>query len=349
MQYRFDLQPVFVSHMYPQISKELYADGLGQSVGIKFRIDKFRADLHQRAQKLVIHLEGDGGTKTRIHKAIYAGDLLLDNMKVMGMTASFAETALARESDAHQVLDGVPMPPMASDLPEDQRAWFDFYDFVDADRKPFDRNPRITMAEIGDCPRVNLCKRVRARPPQPEAKGLADERQDLEYSKFGHEPSHICFLGAAEDVGPTQIEITDKRIQELEARLASLPDGDDVGDAVQRQRTIAKTRLKALNRYVQDLSTRERRAIDNTTLEVANPDSDDEQEDGDGFHRKSSTAFENTIHIHNPRLLFNASSQHVSHWTYVGSSSRSCINTTIPVRIARRKSTPHLTRKSGQP
>jgi hypothetical protein len=215
---------VYVSHVYAQVAPELWAAGKSQSLGVKFRFKRFRADAHQRAQEKVVRHEKLGRTTVVIHKPFYAADLLLNDITLKGMRADFSETTLMTMEEAEESL------PRASELARGDRAWFNYFDFVDADRKPFDQDPRIELVDIGDCPAVFFSKRVKARQSTPnddDGSSLgsgSDSRLDVESSKFGHEKSHICYLGAAEGVGPTQIRITKQRIEELEARLNSIPE-----------------------------------------------------------------------------------------------------------------------------
>jgi hypothetical protein len=162
--------------------------------------------------------------------------LLLNDIVFKGVRADFTETSLPLEVEVEeeQAL------PKASELPGENKVWFNFFDFIDADRKPFDQDPRVEIVEIGDCPAIFFSKRVKARQSTPnddDGSSLgsgSDSRLDIESSKFGHEKSHICYLGAAAGVGPTQIRITRQRIEELEARLRSIPQNCNGMEKVRR-------------------------------------------------------------------------------------------------------------------
>ena len=171
-------------------------------------------------------------TTVVVHKPFYAADLMLDDIEIKGIRADFAETSAWTDAPLE---DGRRLPK-ASELPAGQAVWFNYFDFIDADRKPLDHDPRMEIVDIGDCPKIFFSKRVKARQTtahDDEDSSLgsgSDSRADMESSKFGHEKSHICYLGAAPGVGPAQKEITQKRIAELEARLKEVSgSGEEVG------------------------------------------------------------------------------------------------------------------------
>lgn len=228
LQYRFDLAPLYVSHVYQQVSQDLWAAGMSQSLGVKARFGRFRADAHQRAQEKTVRHEILHRTNVVVHKPFYAADLLLSNIQVKACRADFNETT---ESEARG--EDPTALPRASDLAKEHKVWFNFFDFIDADRKPMDRDPRIELVDIGDCPQVFFSKRVKARQTTAQDDddsslgSGSDSRLEMESSKFGHEKSHICYLGAADGVGPTQIRITKERIAEVEALLRRLNDNPE--------------------------------------------------------------------------------------------------------------------------
>ena len=226
-QYRFDLAPVYVSHVYQQISQDLWAAGKSQSLGVKARFGRFRADAHQRAQEKTVRHEKLRRTTVVVHKPFYAADLLLDGIQLKGIRADFLEMALSGRSANEGSF------PKASELSSENKVWFNFFDYIDADRKPLDRNPQVEIVDVGDCPQIFCSKRVKARQTlasdddDSSMDSGDDSRLDFESSKFGHERSHICYLGAASGVGPTQLRITQERVSELEARLTGLSEHED--------------------------------------------------------------------------------------------------------------------------
>ncbi len=213
--------------MYGQVSQDMWTAGKAQSLGLKARFGHFKADAHQRAQEKTVKHEALHRVKTVTHKAFYAADLILSDIKVKGLRVEFTELATKVKAGTAEA-EGL---PKASELSKDLQVWFNFFDFIDADRKPLDRNPRVEMVDIGDCPQISFCKRVKAKKTSPDDRddgsleGTEDDSgMEVESSKFGHEKSHICYLGAAPGVADVQTKITWARLKELEAMVGSIPE-----------------------------------------------------------------------------------------------------------------------------
>lgn len=303
IKYRCDIAPIYLSHLYSVYSEELWSKGLGQSLGLKIRAGRFRMDGHQRVQEQRQYSEALQRLKIITHKPFYACDLLLDEITLKGMVADFNEAHYVgnklqdERDDTH---------PLASDLPPEGKVWYNFFDFIDADFKPFDRNPRMQIVHMGDCPHVFLSRRVKALRTKPY-----DERQDLppgkEASKFGHEKTHVCYLGAALGVGPMQSQIAQERVATLQSLLLDLPEEDAVslpvtGSSTDRKKSpYAATithRINILKHHIDDLAQTETRHMDNSTLAESDDTLQPSEQDGDAM-------FDNTLHVHCPRLFFN--------------------------------------------
>lgn len=214
--------------MYSQVSKDHSTTGKSESLGIKARFGRFRADAHQRAQEKIERHEKLGRSTVVVHKPFYAGDILSDDLKVKGVRAHFVEGIKDDNTSPSDPL------PRASALPPETRHWYNYCDFIDVDRKPSDKNPRIELADFGDCPHLFYCKRVKARAStsHDDSGSQASSSLGVESSKFGHEATHHCYLGMADCVRDAQRSITRKRINELQARLDSYPPPQDDEDQV---------------------------------------------------------------------------------------------------------------------
>jgi hypothetical protein len=233
--------------MYQQISEELFAEGKSQSLGVKARIGRFRADAHQRAQEKKAHHKYRGETIV-VHKTFYAADIHLDDIRVVGIRADFIETqaqptSVSRASSTTHSGSHASSIPRASELPPEKAIWYNAFDYIDADRKPFDNDPVMEVVDLGECPRVFYSKRVKALQTTPDddkkststgESGSVKSGLVLESSKFGHEKSHICYLNAAIGVAPTQIRITTERVAELQKTLLDYPTQPTVADKVGR-------------------------------------------------------------------------------------------------------------------
>ncbi|WVF69291.1 hypothetical protein IAT40_004067 [Kwoniella sp. CBS 6097] len=309
IKYRFDLRPLYVSHIYPQVSKELWSQGKSESLGIKARFGRFRFDAHQRLQERKIrHPKLQGREVIAPHKPFYAVDVLADDLRIKGIRAHFAERIRMDDDDALDPL------PRASELPEELKVWFNYLDYIDADRRPFDQDPKIELVDFGDCPHFYYSKRVKARastardnestPPESPSGNRSPE---VESSKFGHEKTHHCYLGVADGVSEVQKRITQERIDALQARLDSYP-----REAFRENKNdirITQDRIKTLSRHLQDLDQDHRHMSANTL------DSGGRPSEPSGV-MPSERAFQDTIHVHCPRLYLNNQSRNIV-YTYI--------------------------------
>ena len=224
IKYRFDLYDMYLSHMYTQVVPELWKAGKTRSLGVKGKIGRWRMDLHQRRQERIVKNEKLGRTNVVAHKPFYAINLILDEVQARLIQADFLDIAMHAREDHDTVEEESKMVP-ADQLPDAQKIWYNFQDFVDADRKPFDRNPKMLVTELADCPHILWSKRVKAvqisRDDEDESSLFKVGRPDIESTKFGREESHICYMDQVPGIGETQTSIVRKRIRELQHDWAS--------------------------------------------------------------------------------------------------------------------------------
>ncbi|KAL1408382.1 Protein SABRE [Vanrija albida] len=315
IKYRCDLAPVYMSHVYDQVSRDLWGIGKAQSLGLKMRVRRFRLDGHQRMQEKREWSELLNRIKTVTHKPFYAADLLLDEMRIKGIVATFSEISEGEETP--QTEDPDLNFPKASELPKDLREWYNFFDFIDANRIPFDKNPRMQIVHLGDCSHVFLSRRIKARRTSP----FPDEHKaytDMGYTKFGHEKTHICYLGAAASVGEMQTQLAEERIAELQEILKkSTSPGQDTASA-EATREQVRHRISILESSIQKLAVQEHRHMDDNTIVPHDaPPSGTKLLDNE-----SSLTFENTVHVHGPRLFFNNVSRNVLYKYFYSRSDR---------------------------
>jgi hypothetical protein len=182
IKFRFDLESVYVSHMYAQKARQLWDKGKTESLGLKARFGHFRADAHQRAQETILADKASGISKAQTHKTFYAVDLILEDIEVKGIRAEFDELpkhAIVRhdsgdsiDSSSSSTSGGSIELVKASLLEGADKAWFNIYDFFDSDRRPFDLDPKIALIDIGDCPEVFWSQRTKVRPATPYDEAL---------------------------------------------------------------------------------------------------------------------------------------------------------------------------------
>jgi hypothetical protein len=122
---------------------------------------RVRFDVHQRRQERIVRHEKLGRTQVLPHKPFYAVNLLVDEVKARLIQADFLDME-ATNREEQEGTDSEASMLFARDLPLDKRAWYNFFDFIDADRKPFDVNPRVLITDLADCPHIFWTKRVKA-------------------------------------------------------------------------------------------------------------------------------------------------------------------------------------------
>lgn len=271
-------------------------------------------DGHQRQQEKREWNAQLNRVKTILHKQFYAADLLLDDILIKGIVADFTETEDPMLSLSSNVKEEDEQPPacdapFASELPADLRKWYNFFDFIDADYKPFDRNPRMQIVHMGDCPHVFVSRRVKVLNLRAEQNADEELPDDTEASKFGHEKTHVCYLGAALGVGPMQSQIAQERVVELEDDLLANPP-----ETEEELRTI-QHRINILNHHIEDMAKRERRHMDDNTLQQSGALHDLQDEE-------HSIPFQSTVHVHCPRLFFNNNTRNVLYRYYFASNNR---------------------------
>nr|XP_018262577.1 uncharacterized protein I303_05594 [Kwoniella dejecticola CBS 10117]OBR84735.1 hypothetical protein I303_05594 [Kwoniella dejecticola CBS 10117] len=310
IKYRFDLRPLYVSHIYPQVTKELWAQGKSESLGIKVRAGRILFDAHSRIQERTIWHEELKVLRNTPHKPLYAADVVADDLVIVGIRAHFAERVKLDAQKYEQM-------PRSTELPKETKMWFDLTDYIDADRKPLDEDPQVEIVDFGDCPHVYFCRRTNSKDLNSDlhphnntnsnanGKGSGDEapskRKGIETSKFGFEKTHHCYLDEAESRTEVDKRVTQKRISELQNRLESYPTADNA--EFENDSTITRNAIKLLERYL-------------ATVERDSPD----QYDASGRRTSPEREFQDTVEVQSPRLFYNDVSRPLL-WSYAYSVS----------------------------
>lgn len=322
IKYRFDIAPLFISHIYPQYDKDDWSRGQGTSLGIKARIGRFQADAHQREQQRVVkkaRSEGDAEYGVIKHKAMYAADVVLDNVRLRAVRTVFQEQdqdlcQMAQKDPAHD------QPRQkASELGAEERSWFAFDDYVDTDTRPTDQDPRMEIYDIGDCPKFHYSKWTLAHRSPHNMLALVAAGQwrdpDLESSKFGQEKTHFCLLGEDSGVERSQHRFIDKRIDELKASLADAEGGS----------ATEKSLLRSIRTLVDHKSSMASQLREPLPASMRDPLLDDPHLNLDrrkGMLTREGAEFENVYHIHCPRLALSNSSRNIVLKYYYSSRQR---------------------------
>ncbi|CDZ98518.1 Uncharacterized conserved protein [Phaffia rhodozyma] len=190
--YRFDLSPLFISHLYRYESKADWESGEGSLLGLKVQLAHFQADLHQREEQRTVTNAKLNRTKKVLHKPFYAADVVLDNLDLRALFAHIKEPENSNvKLDESTFLDD---KFSTQGAPLSDPIWFDFDDYVETDWRPSDRKPKVELHPLALCPRFTYTKRAgdcclpRKDSEDSNQRSDSDPRQA---SKFGKEPSHL--------------------------------------------------------------------------------------------------------------------------------------------------------------
>lgn len=89
LKYRFDLSPLFITHLYPQNIRKDWAKGKTTLYGIKSRIATFHLDMHQRQQEMLKERPELGERKKVFHKPFYEAEVDLDRIDLRTLCGHF--------------------------------------------------------------------------------------------------------------------------------------------------------------------------------------------------------------------------------------------------------------------
>lgn len=242
IKYRIELPRLFLSHVYMDLSRDAWTDGVTPFVGVKASIGRFTADMHQRAQESII-TKPDGTCKTITHKPFNAVEVVLDDMELRAVLAVFQEPLKQRVplepsqvESRYRKREGIPVTEAGS-------KWIDKDDYIDLNWSP-SSDPVMHHLLAGSCPRFTYFKRH-----------YPNQMKDrIEYTKFGDEDSHECFLGKEASVPRIQMAIALQRIKELQKQLAEGSSPCD-SDASTSDKTSVDTKymISLLEDYVAHL------------------------------------------------------------------------------------------------
>ncbi|WWC70580.1 uncharacterized protein I206_104531 [Kwoniella pini CBS 10737] len=294
IKYRFDLRPLYVSHIYPQVTRELWAQGKSESLGIKVRAGRILFDAHSRIQERTIWHEELKVLRNTPHKPLYAADVVADDLTIKGIRAHFVERVRLDAQKFEKL-------PRSTELPKESKVWFDLTDYIDADRKPLDEDPQVEIIDFGDCPHVYFCRRTNSKDLNLNPNSAPKNRKGIESSKFGFEKTHHCYLDEAESRTEVDKRVTEKRIMELQNRLDSYPTTNNA--EYENDLMITQNAINLLKRYL-------------INVERDNPDQYDES----GRRTSPERLFQDTIEIQSPRLFYNDASRPLL-WSYAYSVS----------------------------
>ncbi|UZJ56701.1 hypothetical protein CBS101457_006021 [Exobasidium rhododendri] len=180
IKYRFDISPLFITHVYPQSEQADWARGITTLLGVKARISCFHMDLHQRQQEITKERPELGETRTVFHKPFYEAEVDLGDIDLRTLAAQFLEpdkklssTSLGDggedfddEDEFYQNKDNVIFGTQQDcKIPDRDLEWYDLSDFVELDWAPPVEGtpPKIRLIQAMTCPHFNYYRRLESQ------------------------------------------------------------------------------------------------------------------------------------------------------------------------------------------
>lgn len=315
IKYRFDIHDLYISHIYPQYSSQEWATGIESTVGVKLHIARFQADLHQREQFQIRRSDALGVT-TPTHKAFYAGEVILTDIKVKAIRAVFDSPAGQPFKSADHSTESPTWcrGTHAKKLQGHDADWFHVDDYVDTDVRPVDDNPLVELHTYLSAPLCRYSRYIPALRVSSEviAKLKAGKLDVTETfaSKFGRELSHKCLLSEA----PVLEEFTNHLVNERIASLRKIRDSA----ANPQERVEMEERIKILEDSQEGMHFR----MQTPEYPIDRKNSVDGFDAREGMSEREGAGYENVFHIHSPRLSIDNNTRNILLQYYFSSRMR---------------------------
>lgn len=332
IKYRFDIAPLFISHLYTQFSRSDWARGVSTMLGIKARLDVFHIDMHQRQQEMVKERAELQKAQKVFHKPFYEAEADFSGIDLRTLVGRFQDS-----SKRLIEFDDVDADPdenvnfLGGENPEGpDSSWVDLDDFVEVDYTPsVTETPEIRLIQALTCPHFNFYRRLDSHGerenknknrPKAERK---EEAVDLEYTKFGNERAahtHTCLIGQGPKPAAVQEELAAARLEELHQQLTQIREGSS--DRLDKESTDElvqdiRRRIQLVEQHRDLIDSKYSGAADNFAPEHKG----EEDHAGRGKQQSSKThidgaaninellsdwdTFEDRFLIHNPTFFFS--------------------------------------------
>ncbi|KAG0709732.1 golgi-body localization protein domain-containing protein [Suillus ampliporus] len=309
VKYRLVVPRLFISHVYIDDTRDSWVSGTTSFVGTKANVGHFQADMHQRDQESIAPGDSQDSIKVVRHKPFYAAEVVMENVDLRAMLATFSEPlkkAVSLSFEGDRDVNNATRPTSAI-APSD---WIDTDDFVETDWSS-KHEPDIQLLPALLCSRLTYFKKNVT--PEP-----------IEGSKFGVEDTHTCLLGSEASVPQVEVDLASHRIAQLRDLAAQLPDANE-GASTSLHRMMA-----LLQDYVNHLRM--------TELPHTGPRSSNIE----NYYMPSETVaadewaeFENVYQVHAPKVFMNNSIRDIMLQYYNCSKARQGFEYHMATRAAK--------------
>ncbi|WFD45219.1 hypothetical protein MPSI1_003897 [Malassezia psittaci] len=240
IKYRFNLSPLYITHMYRQRIRYDLAHGLRTFLGVKALLGTFYLDLHQRMQE-TIHESPDSDEKPirAFHKPLYEAEADMSDLALYSIAAQFREQfastpGLSEERDEKYDLFREYNPDPSETSIEDPL--YDPKDYVELDDVPLaDDPPRLRVHQALALTRFHFHRLVESRRDYMKREQNPEDSRQRTRSKFGKECSHTCLIGSAHAVMDEQFKVAQRRVNHLYSDLEASKSMRSPGNADESQ------------------------------------------------------------------------------------------------------------------
>lgn len=344
IKYSLLLSPLFISHIYKHKDVEDYSDDYMSATGLKMRLDLFVLDLHQRREEFRSQVKGMDKTVTttgmKMNQALL--DLVSADLRAVSATISgTTQEDLKRMSD--EDVKKLSSSRCSVDLnrftiPDDDFSWIDVDDFVEIDwTLPLGSDPETKILPLAFAPRFTYRR-------QTDHNNMISGDADR-HSPFGYEDTHQCVIHEQSDAREVQIELIQKRYEEIEERIAyhsrhmeehesyareGANEVDNRREELRGHMAVLERKRRFLRKMLRDLHHRievndprpvaapEEMDAPHSHPDMTNQDSDpDHEDDMDSYTLDESTMadhvtdFNNRFVVHNAQIKWNNSLRNV--------------------------------------
>lgn len=264
IKYNLLLSPLFIAHVYKHKDAEEYQANAVSVTGLKFKLDSFMLDLHQRREHFNVKNSEEIMTKKTSAMKINQAQLDFISADLRALSASIAGTSAddieRADDDVLASLQGqIPAVDISKfDIPDNDFTWIDMDDFVELDWiLPAEADPKTRILPLGYAPRFTYFR-------QTDHHGII-AGDGSRISPFGDEPTHYCVMSVKNDPRRVQAELIGRRLATLKEQRnqndravgeqeLKVVQHVDSGDETIRQKLESK--LSALRGHSQHLKSK---------------------------------------------------------------------------------------------
>lgn len=218
LKYNLLLSPLFIAHIYKHKDVEDYAEATVSATGLKFRLDSFMLDLHQRREEFATQdkerLKPIKTSGMRINQAqldFISADMRAVSASIAG--ASLEDVKRATDEDLASYQQPMLSPDISRfTIPDHDYLWIDMDDFVELDWiLPTETHPETKIMPLAFAPRFTYFRQT----DHPDNISGDPNRS----SPFGNEPTHFCVMSHDNDPQKVQYDLIKERIHIIDEQL----------------------------------------------------------------------------------------------------------------------------------